>query len=145
MCLGRGMGMWKGGCPLLASKVRLSSPMPITGLIHSLPDRHDLPSTPEPFHLTSLLSLIPFFSPLLPPLSSDSHLLGQHTIHMSPISTAHLNPHAHTFCLSPHTGNTVLIPILLNNTEVVANVRYTITPLGYVDGQGKIEYVELGQ
>jgi nucleoporin POM152 len=66
---------------------------------------------------------------------------------MSPISTAHLNPHAHTFCLSPHTGNTVLIPILLNNTEV-ANVRYTVTPLGYVEGEssggvGKVEYVEL--
>jgi nucleoporin POM152 len=66
---------------------------------------------------------------------------------MSPISTAHLNPHLHTFCLSPHTGNTVLIPILLNNTEV-SNVRYTIIPLGYVGGEsvggsGKIDYVEL--
>ena len=65
---------------------------------------------------------------------------------MSPISTAQLNPHAHTFCLSSHTGNNALIPILLNNTNV-GNIRYTLTPLGYVEGDsstGKIEYVELG-
>ena len=64
---------------------------------------------------------------------------------MSPISTAQLNPHAHTFCLSSHTGNNVLIPVLLNNTDV-GNIRYTLTPLGYVEGDsstGKIEYVEL--
>lgn len=65
---------------------------------------------------------------------------------MSPISTAQLNPHAHTFCLSSHSGNNILIPILLNNTDV-GNLRYTLTPLGYIEGDsstGKIEYVELG-
>lgn len=71
------------------------------------------------------------------------HLLGQHTIRMSPISTAHLNPNGQTFCLAP-PGNTVLIPILLNNTSPF-NVKYTLTPLGYTEdgGQGKVERVEL--
>lgn len=110
-------------------------------------DRLDLPSTPEPFRFSSFLSSLVFIPFLFnsPDPSSDAHLLGQHTIRMSPISTAQLNPYAHTFCLSPHTGNNVLIPILLNNTDV-ANVRYTVTPLGYVEGEsgtGKIEYVEL--
>ncbi|KAF7968974.1 hypothetical protein HWV62_28777 [Athelia sp. TMB] len=109
-------------------------------------NRNDLPSTPEPFRLSSIFSplgLLPFIS--YTPDSSDAHLLGQHTIHMSPISTAQLNPNSHTFCLSPHTSNTVLIPVLLNNTDI-ANLRYTITPLGYVEGEsgkGKIDYVEL--
>ncbi|KIM79771.1 hypothetical protein PILCRDRAFT_9965, partial [Piloderma croceum F 1598] len=112
---------------------------------------HDLPSTPTQYTLSSLLHpltlllptpFLPFLPPSLDP-SSDIHLLGQHTIHMSPISTAHLNPYAHTFCLSPETnGGVVLVPILLNNTEV-GNVRYTLTPLGDGDG-GKVEYVELG-
>ena len=114
---------------------------------------HDIPSTPTAPHLSSLLlsllppSLLP--SSLIkfqyPYLQSDAHLLGQHTIHMSPISTATLNPYSHTFCLSPHiAGGTVLVPILLNNTDV-GNVRYTITPLGAEgEGAGKVEYVELG-
>ncbi|PIL31435.1 transporter [Ganoderma sinense ZZ0214-1] len=46
---------------------------------------------------------------------------------MSPISTAHLNPYAETFCL-PTPGSHVLIPLLLNNTNP-ASVRYTLTPL----------------
>lgn len=64
---------------------------------------------------------------------------------MSPISTAHLNPDAFTFCLSP-PSQSVLIPILVNNTTP-ANVRYSFTPLTYIEGQsgtGRIEHIELG-
>lgn len=69
---------------------------------------------------------------------------------MSPISTAHLNPYGETFCLTA-PGQNILIPILLNNTNPV-NVRYTLTPLGYVESAddaertkspGKVERVEL--
>lgn len=69
----------------------------------------------------------------------DSHLLGQHTIRMSPISTAKFNPSFDTFCLqSPSIP--VFIPILLNNTSPVG-LAYTITPLGQVAGEGKSERV----
>jgi nucleoporin POM152 len=60
--------------------------------------------------------------------SSDIHLLGQHTVRMSPISTAHLNPEGQTFCLAS-TGSTVLIPVLLNNTTPTT-LRYSLAPLG---------------
>ena len=64
----------------------------------------------------------------------DAHLLGQHTVRMSPISTAHLNPFGQTFCLATSSGS-VLIPILLNNTSP-HEVHFSITPLGYVEGSG---------
>lgn len=62
---------------------------------------------------------------------------------MSPISTAHLNPQGHNFCLSP-TNSLVLLPVLLNNTNL-AGLKYTITPLSYIDGgsRGKVETHEL--
>ena len=73
----------------------------------------------------------------------DSHLLGQHTVRMSPISTAHLNPQGLNFCLSP-TNDLVLLPVLLNNTNL-AGLRYTYTPLSYMDegSRGKVETHEL--
>ncbi|KAH9920261.1 uncharacterized protein BXZ73DRAFT_91987 [Epithele typhae] len=74
----------------------------------------------------------------------DAHLLGQHTVRMSPISTAQLNPYSETFCL-PSTTSHVLIPVLLNNTSP-ASVRYTLTPLAYSassKSSGKIEYFDL--
>ncbi|KAI0699371.1 hypothetical protein C8T65DRAFT_581174 [Cerioporus squamosus] len=74
----------------------------------------------------------------------DSHLLGQHTVRMSPISTAQLNPYAETFCL-PTPGSYVLVPLLLNNTSPVS-VKYTLTPLAYSESSkssGKIEHLEL--
>ncbi|KII93596.1 hypothetical protein PLICRDRAFT_49632 [Plicaturopsis crispa FD-325 SS-3] len=96
--------------------------------------RPRLPSTPEPFSLSSLFSSSG---------KDDAHLLGQHTVRMSPISTAQLNPDAQTFCLAP-PHNTILVPILLNNTNI-ASIRYSLIPLGYVQGEssGKIETVEL--
>ena len=63
---------------------------------------------------------------------------------MSPISTAQLNPYAETFCL-PTPGSSVLIPLLLNNTNP-SNVRYSLTPLAYSESSkspGKIEHVDL--
>ena len=74
----------------------------------------------------------------------DTHLLGQHTVRMSPISTAHLNPHAETFCL-PSPGSHVLIPLLLNNTNPTS-VKYILTPLAYSESSkssGKIEHLDL--
>lgn len=80
----------------------------------------------------------------------DSHLVGHHTVRMSPISTARLNPHSETFCISS-AGKSVLIPVLLNNT-IPSNLRYTLVPLAYshspmeVEKQkavGKIKQVEL--
>ena len=84
-------------------------------------------------------------------MGRDAHLLGQHTVRMSPISTAHLNPYSQTFCIAS-SGQSILIPVLLNNTNP-ANLKYTLTPLGYVEDAaeqekaksavGKVERFEL--
>ncbi|ESK90932.1 nucleoporin [Moniliophthora roreri MCA 2997] len=71
--------------------------------------------------------------------SSDSHLLGQHTVRMSPISTAQLNAGGHSFCL-PSSSDSVLIPVLLNNTNPI-HLTYSITPLGH--HKQTVERVEL--
>lgn len=105
----------------------------------------DLPATPEQFRFFNLFSPPGLLSMLSDAPRGDQHLLGQHTVRMSPISTAHLNPDALTFCLSP-PSHSVLIPILVNNTTP-ANVRYSFTPLTYVEGlsgTGRIEHIELG-
>lgn len=62
---------------------------------------------------------------------------------MSPISTAHLNPQGLNFCLSP-TNNLVLLPVLLNNTNL-AGLKYTFTPLPHIDdrSRGRVETHEL--
>ncbi|KAF7339349.1 hypothetical protein MSAN_02148700 [Mycena sanguinolenta] len=62
---------------------------------------------------------------------------------MSPISTAKLNPHGSTFCLA-HPGASVLIPVLLNNTDI-SGLKYSLTPLGYNPDSGldKIETFHL--
>ncbi|KZV76955.1 hypothetical protein PENSPDRAFT_597464 [Peniophora sp. CONT] len=73
----------------------------------------------------------------------DSHLQGQHTVRMSPISTAYLNPYGAAYCLeSP--SSTILVPLLLNNSNPTA-VQYSITPLGYAEGKGmKIVHKTVG-
>ena len=72
----------------------------------------------------------------------DTHLAGQHTVRMSPISTAQLNPYSQRFCLDSSSTH-VLVPILLNNSNPIS-LRYTSTPLGYVESSGaKIESVTL--
>ena len=74
--------------------------------------------------------------------SRDSHLAGQHTVRMSPISTAQLNPYSQRFCLGA-SSTSVLVPILLNNSNPIS-LTYTVTPLGYADSPGgKIESVTL--
>lgn len=60
---------------------------------------------------------------------------------MSPISTAQLNPNGDTFCLDTQSGSNVLIPVLLNNTNPVG-FRYTLTPLGYMEGVDALRKVE---
>ena len=59
---------------------------------------------------------------------------------MSPISTAQLNHNGQSFCLAP-PDNFVLIPVLLNNTNL-SGLRYSLTPLGY-DGKESVEYVDM--
>ncbi|KAJ6575262.1 hypothetical protein B0H19DRAFT_987302 [Mycena capillaripes] len=104
----------------------------------------DLPATPEPFSVYDLLGPLSFgllgYSSLG---SRDSHLLGQHTVRMSPISTARLNPQGSTFCLA-EPGASVLIPVLLNNTDI-STLRYSLAPLGYNPDSGldKIENLQL--
>ena len=74
--------------------------------------------------------------------SRDTNLAGQHTVRMSPISTAQLNPYSQLFCLDA-SSNSVLVPILLNNSNPTS-LHYTITPLGYTESSGgKIESVTL--
>ncbi|KAI5121322.1 hypothetical protein M0805_003789 [Coniferiporia weirii] len=70
-------------------------------------------------------------------LDGDDHLRGEHTVRMSPISTAKLNPGGLSYCLSP-PANTVLIPVLLNNTKP-SHIRYTVSH----PGSDKVDYVDL--
>jgi nucleoporin POM152 len=62
---------------------------------------------------------------------------------MSPISTAHLNPNGHTFCLSSSESG-IFIPILFNNTRPIS-VKYSLTPPGYNEDEAnvKVEYFDL--
>lgn len=109
-----------------------------------LQQRVDLTSTPEPFYWTDVFSPSRLASLFSDRRDKNQHLLGQHTVHMSPISTAQLNPDGHPFCLSP-PGHTTFVPILVNGTAP-SSVRYSFTPLTYVDGQpgtGRIEHIEM--
>lgn len=75
-------------------------------------------------------------------VTGDSHLSGEHVVRMSPISTAKLNPYGETFCLAS-PSHSILVPLLLNNTSPAA-VRYSLVPLGYVEGSGaKVDKVDL--
>ena len=132
--------------PISPQAIQSSFISPLTeNPLTSSAERPDLPATPEQFRIADAFSPSGLLSFLFPDASrGDQHLLGQHTVRMSPISTAHLNPDALTFCLSP-PSHTVLIPIIVNNTTP-ANVRYSFTPLTYIEGQsgtGRIEHIEL--
>ncbi|KDR85486.1 hypothetical protein GALMADRAFT_84345 [Galerina marginata CBS 339.88] len=104
------------------------------GISSGLPD---VTSTSEGY---GFLALLGFGIISSTPRSRDAHLLGQHTVRMSPISTAYLNPQNLNYCLSPSIGF-VLVPIVMNNTNV-AGLKYSVTPLGY-DGSGRIDTHEL--
>ena len=130
-----------GGYQIIQSSFLSSSPEYALTYCEEHPD---LPATPEQFRFFDVLSPSGLFSIFSDAPRGDQHLLGQHTVRMSPISTAHLNPDAFTFCLSP-PSHSVLIPVLVNNTTP-ANIRYSFTPLTYVEGlsgTGRIEHVEL--
>ncbi|KAG0707446.1 hypothetical protein DFH29DRAFT_979777 [Suillus ampliporus] len=129
-------GMLFGGISL---NLGLMGSSETTSVSSGFSNRPDLPSTPEPFRLSDILPPLTFGLFSFDTTSKDPHLLGQHTVRMSPISTAHLNPHSHTFCLPPVSSAYVLVPILVNNTTPT-NVRYSFTPLG----SGRVEFIELG-
>lgn len=110
----------------------------------------DITSTAPTFSFSEVLPALGLGG-LIGNAGRDAHLLGQHTVRMSPISTAQVNPYAQTFCIAS-PGQSVLVPILLNNTNP-ANVKYTLTPLGFVEDPaeektksavGKVERLELG-
>lgn len=109
----------------------------------------DVVSTAPTFSITDLIPGLGFAA-FLGSGGRDSHLLGQHTVRMSPISTAQLNPFAQTFCIASPNQH-ILVPVLLNNTNP-AGLKYTLTPLGYIEDAstqdkskavGKIERGEL--
>ncbi|GJJ13358.1 hypothetical protein Clacol_007610 [Clathrus columnatus] len=60
-------------------------------------------------------------------INQGGHLFGQHTVRLSPISTAKLNPSLETFCLEP-TSDFVLVPVVFNNTRP-AQITYSIASL----------------
>lgn len=112
--------------------------------LHCILERIGVSSIPEPFHWTDAFSLSRFTSFLYDGGNKDQHLLGQHTVHMSPISTAQLNPEGHPFCLSP-PGYSVFIPVLVNGTAP-SSIRYSFAPLTYIEGQsgtGRMEHIEI--
>lgn len=98
-----------------------------------LQGQNDLAYTPESSSVLSILGPLTFGLLSSSQVQSDGHLLGQHTVRMSPISTAQLNPYEEAFCL-PSTGD-VLVPILLNNTNHLVSLRFSVTPLGFNPGQ----------
>ncbi|KAK2460117.1 hypothetical protein APHAL10511_007883 [Amanita phalloides] len=124
---------------LLFGGITIHGPWPV-GLAGRGAARHEF-ATPEPTNFLDLIAPLTFG--LLSSGSKDAHLVGQHTVRMSPISTARLNPYGSTFCLQ-NQHDSVLIPILLNNTNVVG-LRYSLTPLDYVEGNSnkRIEYIDL--
>ncbi|KDQ63216.1 hypothetical protein JAAARDRAFT_119663 [Jaapia argillacea MUCL 33604] len=143
-------GILFGGISLNLAGVRTRSILPSSLLASE--GRQDVVATPSPFYFSDLITMISL-GLISSTADYDAHLLGQHTVRMSPISTAHLNPDGQTYCLST-PGTSVLIPILLNNTSP-SSVQYSLTPLGYTDdvdgdrekgkggGRGKVEFLEL--
>ncbi|KAG5647752.1 hypothetical protein DXG03_008475 [Asterophora parasitica] len=113
----------------------ISVNLPVTGTFESSSSSSGLSSTPEAFSLMDYVAPLTF-GLLSTSGAKDAHLIGQHTVRMSPISTAQINPQALSFCLSP-PENFVLIPVILNNTNV-AELRYSITPLGHDDARAEV-------
>ncbi|KAF8585137.1 hypothetical protein K439DRAFT_1632955 [Ramaria rubella] len=60
-------------------------------------------------------------------INQGGHLFGQHTVRLSPISTAKLNPLAESFCLEPH-HHVVLVPVVFNNTQPT-HISYSLSSL----------------
>jgi nucleoporin POM152 len=98
-------------------------------------------SKPEQFRLADVLGPLSLglFAPSRGSSGKDAHLLGQHTVRMSPIGTAQLNPDHLTFCLGD-SGSNVLVPVLLNNTDL-SFIKYSLTPLGYLQDVGEYDKI----
>ncbi|KAL0951581.1 hypothetical protein HGRIS_008263 [Hohenbuehelia grisea] len=130
-------GLMFGGVTLNLGGTRLE----LRGSIFGRSNRPDLVTTPEPFNLIDIVA--PYtFGILSPAVGKDAHLLGQHTVRMSPISTAQLYPNGQTFCLAPPT-NSVLVPILLNNTNP-SEITLSLTPLGGTTSKNdRVEVIRL--
>ncbi|TFK40586.1 hypothetical protein BDQ12DRAFT_459576 [Crucibulum laeve] len=73
----------------------------------------------------------------------DFHLLGEHSIRMSPINTAQLNPDGLGQCI-PGSSQSAFIPLLLKGGKV-AGVRYSFTSLEVGENSREIQFVELGK
>ncbi|KAH9937368.1 uncharacterized protein B0H18DRAFT_970234 [Fomitopsis serialis] len=131
-------GLMFGGITVNVGGTRSWTVVPSLGLAN----RAGIASTPPGSGLWSILPSFGLGSISGSNGGKDAHLLGQHTVRMSPISTAYLNPYGQTFCLAS-SSHSVLVPLLLNNTSP-PSVRYSLVPLGYVEGSGaKIERVDL--
>ncbi|EPQ31459.1 uncharacterized protein PFL1_00794 [Pseudozyma flocculosa PF-1] len=63
-----------------------------------------------------------------------SHILGQHTVHILPYSTAKLSPSSACYCVGPGTPS-VTIPVLFNNTEPDL-LQYSVTD--FVTGEAAL-------
>ncbi|KAF9566997.1 hypothetical protein CPC08DRAFT_657108 [Agrocybe pediades] len=126
---------------ILFGGININLPAVFGGLVFT-PGFSDLTSSSETSIVRSILSPLTFGLVSSTPASKDGHLLGQHTVRMSPISTAHLNPQSLNYCISPSLGF-VLLPVILNNTNI-AGLKYTVTPLGYPGSAGgKVETHQL--
>ncbi|EJU02661.1 hypothetical protein DACRYDRAFT_115687 [Dacryopinax primogenitus] len=55
------------------------------------------------------------------------HLSGQHTVRLSPVSTAELNPQGLRFCFAPSQRH-ISVPVLVNNT-IPHNIKFSIESL----------------
>lgn len=122
----------------------MSSSLPLRGdLSYAVPtERAGIASTPPGSALWDMLPNLGLGFLTGSAAGGDSHLSGEHIVRMSPISTAKLNPYGETFCLAS-PSHSILVPLLLNNTSPAA-VRYSLVPLGYVEGSGaKVDKVDL--
>lgn len=60
-------------------------------------------------------------------INPSSHILGKHTIHVLPHTTAKLNPHSNCFCISSSISSSfALIPIIFNNS-IPHLLQYSVT------------------
>ena len=72
-------------------------------------------------------------------IQPNSHILGQHTIHILPYSTARLSPASACYCIGSQTPS-VSIPVLFNNTEPNL-LQYSVTD--FVTGESTLHNVSI--
>ncbi|KZV93718.1 hypothetical protein EXIGLDRAFT_767824 [Exidia glandulosa HHB12029] len=74
-------------------------------------------------------------------INSGQHLIGQHTVRLSPIATTTLNPFLQTFCLAA-PSYTVFVPVVFNNTRPKF-LQYSLSPLSAPTDPTTASLVEL--